>query len=71
MLDASDIRFRSGNVAANPQNNKAHRYVDGLLTLKAGQIYPASQTRATIKASEKIIVQQNGAAVSRCRSAAS
>ena len=62
MLDAAEIRFRSGDLAANPQNNKAHLYVDGLLTLKAGQVYPSTDTVATIRATDKIVILQNGAA---------
>ena len=57
VLEATDIRL-SPYSAGQP----ASLDMAGVLVLKAAQIYPASQTSATIKASEKIIVQQNGVA---------
>ncbi|WKA26114.1 filamentous haemagglutinin family protein [Bradyrhizobium roseum] len=57
VLEATDIRlvpFATGQSASLD--------MAGVLVLKAAQIYPASQTSATITASEKIIVQQNGVA---------
>jgi hypothetical protein len=58
VLEAVDIRLL-GN---GPEARTALLDVDGILTLKAAQIYPASQISATIRASNKIVVQQNGIA---------
>ena len=57
VLDASDIRLVPYSAAQPASLDMA-----GVLVLRAAQIYPASQTSATIKASEKIVVQQNGVA---------
>ncbi|MBB4425814.1 filamentous hemagglutinin family protein [Bradyrhizobium sp. CIR48] len=55
VLEASDIRLTHSNVSQS-----AFLDVDGTLIVKAGQIYPTSQINATIRASDKLIVQQNG-----------
>ena len=57
VLEATDIRV-GGNGVGQP----ALFDVDGILTLRAAQVYPASQVGATIRASNKIVVQQNGVA---------
>ncbi|MDE5457055.1 filamentous hemagglutinin N-terminal domain-containing protein [Bradyrhizobium sp. CSA112] len=57
VLEATDIRLTPYSVGQPASLDMA-----GVLVLRAAQIYPASQTSATIKASEKIIVQQKGAA---------
>ncbi|WP_213285445.1 filamentous haemagglutinin family protein [Bradyrhizobium sp. sGM-13] len=57
VLEASDIRLTPLRLGLG-----ASLDVDGTLVLKAGQVYPTSQTSATIKASDKIAVQQNGEA---------
>ncbi len=57
VLEATDIRLVPHSAAQPASLDMA-----GVLVLRAAQIYPASQTSATIKASEKIIVQQNGVA---------
>ncbi|WP_176454749.1 filamentous haemagglutinin family protein [Tardiphaga sp. OK246] len=57
VLEATDIQLVPYSAAQPASLDMA-----GVLVLRAAQIYPASQTSATIKASEKIIVQQNGAA---------
>ncbi|WP_324614995.1 filamentous haemagglutinin family protein [Hyphomicrobium album] len=58
VLDAGDIRF----VPYNSGTQSARIDVDGTLILRAAQVYPASQVSATIKAGEKIIVEQKGVA---------
>lgn len=57
VLEASDVRLTPITAGQS-----AFLDVDGTLIVKAGQIYPASQASATIKASNKLIVQQNGEA---------
>ncbi|UPJ52707.1 filamentous hemagglutinin family protein [Bradyrhizobium sp. 200] len=57
VLEASDIRLTPLRLGLG-----ASLDVDGTLVLKAGQVYPTSQTSATIRASDKIVVQQNGEA---------
>lgn len=57
VLEANDIRLTHANVTQS-----AFLDVDGTLIVKAGQIYPTSQINATIKATDKLIVQQNGTA---------
>jgi filamentous hemagglutinin family protein len=57
VLEVSDIRLMPLRLGLG-----ASLDVDGTLVLKAGQVYPTSQTSATIKASDKIVVQQNGEA---------
>jgi len=57
VLEASDVRLAPPTVGQS-----AFLDVDGTLIVKAGQIYPGSQSSATIKASDKLIVQQNGEA---------
>ncbi|WP_082646490.1 filamentous haemagglutinin family protein [Bradyrhizobium valentinum] len=57
VLEASDIRLTPLRFGLG-----ASLDVDGTLVLKAGQVYPTSQTSATIRASDKIVVQQNGEA---------
>ena len=57
LFEAADIRFTP--IALGQQ---ALLDVDGTLILKASQIYPTSQTVAVVKATDKIIVQQNGVA---------
>lgn len=57
VLEANDIRLTHSNVSQS-----AFLDVDGTLIVKAGQIYPTSQINATIRATDKLIVQQNGVA---------
>lgn len=57
VLEATDIRLTPYSAGQSASLDMA-----GVLVLRAAQIYPASQTSATIMASEKIIVQQNGVA---------
>lgn len=57
VLEASDIRLSHSNVS-----QPAFLDVDGTLIVKAGQIYPTSQINATIRASDRLTVQQNGPA---------
>ncbi|WP_441240899.1 filamentous haemagglutinin family protein [Tardiphaga sp. 768_D3_N2_1] len=57
VLEATDIRLAPYSVGQSASLDMA-----GALVLRAAQIYPDSQTSATIKASEKITVQQNGVA---------
>ncbi|HVQ67654.1 MAG TPA: filamentous hemagglutinin family protein [Bradyrhizobium sp.] len=57
VLEASDIRFTPLRLGLGVALD-----VGGTLVLKASQVYPASQANATIKASDKIVVQQNGVA---------
>lgn len=54
VLEASDIRLTPIRLGLGVTLD-----VDGTLVLRAGQVYPTSQTNATIKASDKIVVQQN------------
>ena len=56
-LIAGDIRLVGNAVTTNPFLN-----VDGTLTLQAAQIYPATQTTATITAVNRILVLPNGTA---------
>ncbi len=55
VVEASDVRLTQSDVSQS-----AFLDVDGTLIVKAGQIYPTSQINATIRASDKLIVQQNG-----------
>ncbi len=55
-LVASEIRMRAFELGAT-----ALLDVDGTLTLQAGQIYPATQTTAMIRAPNRILVLPNGA----------
>ena len=55
-LEAVDIRLDA------PVGQSARLSVDGDLTLAAAQVYPTTQTTATISASQAIAVQQNGVA---------
>lgn len=57
VLDATDIRLTSYSAGQPASLDMA-----GALVLRAAQIYPDSLTNATITASEKITVQQNGVA---------
>ncbi len=58
-LAAADIRFVGQQV-----NNdyRALLDVDGALVLRAAQVYPASTVTATVRAADRITVQQNGTA---------
>ncbi|WP_375595218.1 filamentous hemagglutinin family protein [Algihabitans albus] len=56
-LEADDIRFGGG-----ADGSGFGLSVDGRLTLAAGQVYPTTQTSATITAAESIRVEQNGVA---------
>ncbi|MBB5048281.1 filamentous hemagglutinin family protein [Rhodopseudomonas rhenobacensis] len=56
-LIAGDIRLVGNDFTPNPLLN-----VDGTLTLQAAQIYPATQTIATITAADRIVVLPNGTA---------
>ena len=57
-LEADDIRLGGG-----ADGSGFGLSVDGRLTLTAGQVYPTTQTSATITAAESIRVEQKGAAV--------
>ncbi|MCK9913468.1 filamentous hemagglutinin family protein [Microbacteriaceae bacterium K1510] len=56
VFDTSDLRFRAPFDAAIPP--LAMLDVDGALVLRAGQVYPASGVKATIKASDRITVER-------------
>jgi filamentous hemagglutinin family protein len=61
-LAASNIRFFPSVAVGQTQPSAAVLDVEGAVILRAGQIYPSTGTQATINATQRIMVEQNGIA---------